>query len=623
MRRAVLVVSICSLSFAIAPFTGALASTGGRSGVVSPTSPLANDTCSGSEASLGARAQSVGAPRTAGGSATAQTGPSAPGPTVAHPDFNGDGAADLAIAEACLDSQGGIQDAGAVFVVYGGANGLQVGDAPGAQFWTENTSGLLGGGAAAGDAFGHVMATGDFNHDGYDDLVVHSRRTLVINGQTFKQAGGINVIYGGPNGLTVNAGPGNQFFTLSGLNIPGQPSAKGDLFGRALAAGDYNGDGYQDLGIGIPQRSPSSLLRQSGAVVVLYGGLNGLDSSNGPGVQYWTQDSPGLQGQGASGGAEFGRALAPRDFNGDGYGDLAIGPRQETIVINGQSIKQAGAINVIYGSPNGLDVNAGPGSQFWTEDTPGLAGTGAKANDWWGRPIKAGDFNEDGYGDLAVGVFKKDIVAHGSTLVDAGAANIIYGGPNGLDVNGGPGNQFFTQNTLGIPGGPADGYDWWGRFTVTGDFNGDGFTDLELGEPAESVGSVAAAGQITIIYGGPNGLQTNAGPGAQYFNEATPGLIGGPPATKDWFSHGNAGAGDFNQDGYWDIAIGILYREVNGLTDAGASYVIYGGPNGLDVTAGPGNQYWTADTPGLGGPGAQAFASFGGTMAQAADGGSG
>ena len=97
----------------------------------------------------------------------------------------------------------------------------------------------------------------------------------------------------------------------------------------------------------------------------------------------------------------------------------------------------------------------------------------------------------------------------------------------------------------------------------------------------------------------------------------------GPPATKDWFSHGNAGAGDFNGDGYWDVAIGILYREVDGLTDAGAMCAIYGGPNGLDVNAGPGSQYWTADTTGLKGPGAQAYASFGGTMAQAADGGSG
>src|SRR5205823_5642315 len=111
-------------------------------------------------------------------------------------------------------------------------------------------------------------------------------------------------------------------------------------------------------------------------------------------------------------------------------------------------------------------------------------------------------------------------------------------------------------------------------------------------------------------------LDPIAGPGAQYFNEATPGLQGGPPFTKDWFSHGNAGAGDFNQDGYWDVAIGVLYRDVDGFIDAGALDVIYGGPNGLGVNAGPGNQYFTADTPGIKGPGAQAYASFGGTMAQ-------
>src|SRR5207247_2158655 len=79
------------------------------------------------------------------------------------------------------------------------------------QFWTENSNGLQGGAAVSGDAFGHVMATGDFNADGYDDLVVHARRQVVVQGQTLKDAGGINVIYGGPHGLGVNAGPGNQY----------------------------------------------------------------------------------------------------------------------------------------------------------------------------------------------------------------------------------------------------------------------------------------------------------------------------------------------------------------------------------------------------------------------------
>src|SRR5439155_20744037 len=144
-----------------------------------------------------------------------------------------------------------------------------------------------------------------------------------------------------------------------------------------------------------------------------------------------------------------------------------------------------------------------------------------------------------------------------------------------------------------------------------GDFTADGCADHKQGETAESVGSVATAGQVTIISGGPGGLDRLAGPGAQFFNEATPGVTCGPPATKDWFSHGNAGAGDFNGDGYWDVAIGILYREVDGLTDAGAMCAIYGGPNGLDVNAGPGSQYWTAETTGLMGQVAQAYASCG------------
>ena len=51
--------------------------------------------------------------------------------------------------------------------------------------------------------------------------------------------------------------------------------------------------------------------------------------------------------------------------------------------------------------------------------------------------------------------------------------------------------------------------------------------------------------------------------------------------------------------------------------------VIFGGPNGLSASGGPGNQYWTGNSPGIGGIGAQAYSAFGGQLAQAGDGGSG
>src|SRR5439155_14476486 len=112
----------------IAPFRSV------SNGSSAPSSPEANDTCSGSElAPRGGRGASYLR------SATPPVRPSTPRAGANHPDFNGDGVADLAIAEACLDSPGGVMDAGAVFVEYGGANGLDVNAGPGSQFWTENS----------------------------------------------------------------------------------------------------------------------------------------------------------------------------------------------------------------------------------------------------------------------------------------------------------------------------------------------------------------------------------------------------------------------------------------------------------------------------------------------------
>ncbi len=121
---------------------------------------------------------------------------------------------------------------------------------------------------------------------------------------------------------------------------------------------DYNGDGKDDLAIGVVGEDIGALV-DAGAVNVLYGSGAGLTAT---GDQLWHQDSPGVLG-GAEGGDSFGDALACGDFNGDGFDDLAIGVPLEDI----GAIGNAGAVNVLYGSVAGLTAS---GDQLWHQDSP-------------------------------------------------------------------------------------------------------------------------------------------------------------------------------------------------------------------------------------------------------------
>jgi hypothetical protein len=93
----------------------------------------------------------------------------------------------------------------------------------------------------------------------------------------------------------------------------------------------------------------------------------------------------------------FGSELAACDFNGDRVDDLAVGiPGEDHL---GET--NAGAVQVHYGSyPKGL---AAVGSQFFTQSTPGVPGDVEEA-DYFGTVLACGDFDGDGFADLAVGV---------------------------------------------------------------------------------------------------------------------------------------------------------------------------------------------------------------------------
>ena len=163
------------------------------------------------------------------------------------------------------------------------------------------------------------------------------------------------------------------------------------------------------------------------------------------------------------------------------------------------------------------------GNQFWSQDSDGIAGK-AEEFDFFGDALAAGDFNNDGFEDLAIGVPFEDI---GGILIDsdfAGVVNVIYGGPPGLAA---PGNQIWHQDSDGIAG-VADFLDFFGDALAAGDFNNDGFEDLAIGVPGESFGIIRdrSAGAVNVIYGGPAGL---AAPGNQIWHQDRPGIAGGGP----------------------------------------------------------------------------------------------
>jgi hypothetical protein len=243
----------------------------------------------------------------------------------------------------------------------------------------------------------------------------------------------------------------------------------------------------------------------------------GRQTLAGTGSQLFSQDSPGVPGM-AEGGNQFGSALAAGDFDNDGFADLAVGVVREDV---GAAIG-AGAVNILYGSAAGL---TGTGSQQFWQGAAGLSGSGSQLlseglnglagnpenNDEFGWSLAAGDFNNNGVVDVAVGLRGEDF--------DAGAVIALYGSAGGLSGSGG---RVFRQGQDGV-GGTSELGDWFAHALVAGDFNNDGVADLDIGAPLEDIGAISDAGAINVLYSSAGGLTAA---GNQQFRQGAAGVAG-------------------------------------------------------------------------------------------------
>jgi hypothetical protein len=351
--------------------------------------------------------------------------------------------------------------------------------------------------------------------------------------------------------------------------------------------GDFNGDGFDDLAIGVPAEdviTEAGTISTAGVVNVIYGSSSGLSATTLRPDQFWTQNTADVD-DAAEDSDIFGYSLSAADFNGDGKDDLAIGAPAEDVITEAGAITDAGAVNVIYGSSNGLSATSSTPDQFLVQGGGGVNGI-AEASDMFGFSIAAADFNGDGKDDLAIGAPAEDVITEAGAISTAGAVNVIYGSSSGLSDTTPRPDQFLVQGVEDV-NDLAEDNDNFGYSLSAADFNGDGKDDLAIGAPAEGVvtaaGTVVGAGAVNVIYGSSSGLSATT-PLPDQFLVQGGGGIDDAAEDSDIFGFSIAAA-DFNGDGKDDLAIGVPEEDLGTAETAGAVNVIYGSSNGLSTTS--------------------------------------
>jgi hypothetical protein len=364
-------------------------------------------------------------------------------------DVNGDGFGDLIIGADGADPNG--SRSGASYVVFG--RGTPFGANVNLATLSPLSGFKLSGGAADDRSGRRVSGAGDVNGDGFDDLIIGAPGA----DSNATDSGAGYVVFGKATGFTQNL----NLSTLNGINgfkISGV--AVDDNSGRSVsAAGDVNGDGYDDVIIGAPYADPRG--SYSGASYVVFGKASGfapnlnlasLDGRNGfklSGVEPGDYCSRSVSGAG--------------DINNDGFADLIIGAA---------TANSNGASYIFFGKASGFlaDTNLS-----MLDGINGFKITGTAPADFAGIAVSgAGDVNGDGFDDVIIGAQGAD-----SNGTDSGASFVVFGKaagfPPDLNLSTLNGSNGFRLN--GVAFNDIAG----ASVSAAGDVNGDGFDDLIVG----------------------------------------------------------------------------------------------------------------------------------------------
>jgi hypothetical protein len=371
---------------------------------------------------------------------------------------------------------------------------------------------------------------GDFNGDGYDDMLFGDAGATVDG---VSLAGQAYIKYGKP---TIPNRFDLEDATMEGVHIIG--SRFWGQLGATYAlrgVGDINNDGFDDVALGAPiyaSREPYC------EAFIIYGGTD-VPSE----LRTHELGSRGVWIQGSQPEDTFGYAMdGVGDVNGDGFNDVVIGT--EGYAIQGYAC-------LIFG---GTDLP----ERLWTESLGkhGVRIEGAELGALFGKRVSAaGDVNRDGYADFLV------------SASNTGKVYLFFGGPSWP--------EYLDADAMGSRGviirGDEDLIAVGLSVSGTGDVNGDGYDDIMMTAYDESISM--GHSQLSIVFGGENLTGRLRGVLDQYDQI----VLEKPDGRSQGLGYSSCWLGDVNGDGLRDIAIGEAMGDPYGRMGAGTVYVIYGG----------------------------------------------
>ncbi len=448
-------------------------------------------------------------------------------------DVNGDGFDDIAIGAPAGGEKEQGSDPGQLYLFFGSAEPTWGPETP------LSDADVAWEGEPNDDLGFVVVGPGDWNGDGYDDIVVSAPH----HAQGNAQAGRVWILFGRASGWPATIGP------IADDAIEILPDADNARFGMGLGAiGDINDDGRPDFAATSPQASSSE-----GQVYVFFGTTAPIVT-----LAASTADVRLRPGCTDCWGSNAGMTLAGLgDINGDSIDDFAIGAPESRVMDGGDG--PLGRVYVIHGR------TTWDSEVLLEADDPanGRADTilvGTKAGSIFGQGIAGGDVTGDGNADLIVGAPHND-----DSPFDSGALYVFVGGA-ALGETRGPGDAEFSlvgQEEL----------DSVGYTLATGDFDGDGLGDLVVGAP-EAAGlssALARSGRVHLISSSASSWPTES---TRPDDVALATWLG--DEYPHWVGEALSVGGDVNGDGYDDILVGAN-KSSSVVERGGQCYLIFGG----------------------------------------------